>query len=114
MAAALAPEEFELVIPEEVANLLQVAADLDDTEIFHTIHLANIWGLAEDIQETCVKVFNYIAEFAKSGPLAAKANWSFELRHYIGLVPFTPGMLRPCQCSIVPFEGNNSLFVERV
>ncbi len=107
MSAALAPEELELVIPEKETNLPQVSADIDDVEILQLIHRASQYGVVKNIQETCVKLFKNRAEFANSNPLDAKPVWPFELGHCIGVISYIPGMLRPCQCSTMPFGGMN-------
>ncbi len=74
MSAALAPEELELVIPEKETNFLQVFADFEDVEIFQLIHRANQYGLVEDIQETCVKVFDGRQKSLEPMPPAAESD----------------------------------------
>lgn len=69
MAAALAPEELESVIPEQKPNLPQVLADLDHLKIAQTNHRNNLFDAVRDIWETRVKVFRTRAE-----PLYFKAS----------------------------------------
>ncbi len=44
MSAALAPEEFELVIPEKKTTFPQVITDLNDMEFLQSVHQAHLWG----------------------------------------------------------------------
>ncbi len=68
LPAAFAPEELESIVPEEKTNSLQVRANPHHIAILHIIHLANQYRAAENIQETCVKLFKNRAEFVKSKP----------------------------------------------
>jgi len=58
LSAALAPEEFELVIPEKKTNFPQVSTYLDNVEFLQSIRQTHLCGVAANIQETYVKVLN--------------------------------------------------------
>jgi hypothetical protein len=64
LSAALAPEEFELVVPEKKTNFPQVSAYLGNAEFFQSIRQTHLFISAGDIQETYVKVLNARAELA--------------------------------------------------
>jgi hypothetical protein len=62
LSAALAPEEFELVIPEKKTNFPQVPTYLGNVEFVQSIRQTHLFIPVGDIQETYVKVLNTRAE----------------------------------------------------
>gem|GEM_PF-2945523 len=62
MSAALAPEKFELVIPEKKTTLPQVPTYLGSVEFLQSIRQTHLFIPVGDIQETYVKVLNTRAE----------------------------------------------------
>jgi hypothetical protein len=56
LPAALAPEEFELLVPEKKANFPHVPTYLHDIQLIQTVRQAHTCSAARNIRETYVKV----------------------------------------------------------